>query len=226
VETFGFEEAADWRAVNLESDRGRFAFEVCYHGASLMSTRLLIPGRYNVENAMAAIALAFHAGADPGRLGVALAAFAGVGRRLTWRGEGSGVQIVDDYAHHPTEIRVTIEAARDRYQPKRVWVVFQPHQYARTRVFLEQFAECFAGADEVVVPDVYGAREEGEHGSRVGSEELVSRIVEKGGRARYLATLDAAVDHVVQHVTEGDLIMTMGAGDVWKVADELVERIC
>ena len=226
AETFGFEEAADWRAVNLEGDRGRFAFEVHYRGAALLSTRLLIPGRYNVENALAAIALAYHAGADPGHIGKAMADFAGVGRRLTWRGEGNGVQIVDDYAHHPTEIRVTIEAARDRYRPKRMWVVFQPHQYARTRIFLEEFAECFADADEVVVPDIYGAREEGEHAANVGSEELVSRIVEKGGRARYLATLDAAVDHVLRHVTEGDLIMTMGAGDVWKVADELVERIC
>ena len=226
VETFGFEKTAHWRAVNLESDRGRFAFEVRYHDTPLLSTHLTIPGRYNVGNALAALALGYHAGAAAARMAKALPAFAGIGRRLTWRGEGSGVQIVDDYAHHPTEIRVTIEAARHRYQPKRVWVVFQPHQYARTRVFLEEFAESFTDADEIIVPDVYGAREEGGQDALVGSEELVSRIVEKGGRARYLATLDAAADHVARHVTEGDLIMTMGAGDVWKVADELVERIC
>ena len=134
--------------------------------------------------------------------------------------------VVDDYAHHPTEIRVTIEAVRYRYQPKRMWVVFQPHQYSRTRFFLDEFAGSFEGVDEVVVPDVYGAREGGAGVEPVGSEELVLRICKNGGRARYLPTLEAIVDHVARHVVEGDLVVTMGAGDVWKVADELVERIC
>ncbi len=226
VETFGFEEGADWRALNLEGGDGRFAFDVVFRGAWLLTTRLIVPGRHNVANALAATALAHHAGARPERIAHALSTFAGVSRRLTWRGRGGGVHIVDDYAHHPTEIRVSLRAARNRYRPKRTWVVFQPHQYARTRYLLEEFAGAFEGVDEVVVPDVYDAREQGADEHPVGSRELVARIREHGGRARYLPTLAAAADHVAGQVTEGDLVVTMGAGDVWRVADELVKRIC
>ncbi len=225
VESFGFDEDVHWRAVNLARDRGRYSFDVHYRGVPILSTRLKFPGKYNVQNALAGVALAYHAGAACHRIADALASFDGIARRLSWRGEGSGVQIVDDYAHHPTEIRLTIEAARSRYLPKRIIVVFQPHQYERTRHFLDDFAASLRDVDEVVVPDVYGARESGEK-ELVGSKELVSRICEKGGRARYMATLDAAAEHVLENVANGDLVVTMGAGDVWKVADELVQRIC
>jgi UDP-N-acetylmuramate--alanine ligase len=226
VQTFGFESGADWRAVNLTSDRGRYAFDVHLNGRPVLSARLSIPGRYNVGNALAAVALTCYAGGDPDAIAPALETFSGIRRRMTWRGEGGGVTVVDDYAHHPTEIRVTIEAVRYRYQPKRTWVVFQPHQYSRTRFFIDEFAGSFTGVDEVIVPDVYGAREVDTAAEPVGSEELVSRICKKGGRARYLPTLEASAEHVARHVAEGDLVVTMGAGDVWKVADELVERIC
>jgi UDP-N-acetylmuramate--alanine ligase len=145
---------------------------------------------------------------------------------MTWRGAGSGVNIIDDYAHHPTEIRATIEAARCRYEPKRTWVVFQPHQHGRTRHFLDDFATSLAGVDEIVIPDIYGARESDSQGAAVCAEDLVSKICGCGGRARYAPTLDDAAQHVAQNVTGGDLVLTMGAGDVWKVADELVERLC
>ncbi|MBU0719091.1 MAG: UDP-N-acetylmuramate--L-alanine ligase, partial [Planctomycetes bacterium] len=164
--------------------------------------------------------------AEPQDLARALPSFTGINRRMTWRGRGRGVDIVDDYAHHPTEIRVTLEALRRSYQPKRVLVVFQPHQHARTRHLFEDFATSFSGADEVIVPDIYGAREEGVEVGGMGSRELASRICEHGVSARYLPTLGAATDRLVQHAVEGDLIVTMGAGDVWKVADELVNRVC
>lgn len=226
VETFGFEETVHWRAVNLAQDFGRYSFDVHYRGVPVLSTRLEIPGQHNLQNVLAAVALAYHCGAACHRISEAVTSYAGIGRRLTWRGKGSGVQIVDDYAHHPTEIRVTIEAARSRYRPKRIIVVFQPHQYERTRYLLDDFAASFDDVDEVVVPDVYGARETGDDAVQVGSKELVSRICEKGGRACYLPTLNAAAEHVIALATEGDLVVTMGAGDVWKVADELVQRIC
>jgi len=226
VHTFGFNDDADYQAVHLRSDRGRHAFDVRFRGTVLLSTQLSIPGHYNVSNALAAVALARHAGADPSVVADALTTFAGVSRRLTWRGEGRGIVILDDYAHHPTEIRVTIEAARYRYEPKRTWVVFQPHQYSRTRHFMEDFAGAFGLADEIIVPDVYGARESSESTDRGGSAELVSRIHRNGGRARYVPTLGAAADYVARNAAEGDLVLIMGAGDVWKVADELVERLC
>lgn len=226
VETFGFEQTVDWRAVNLVQDFGRYSFDVVYRGVPVLSTRLMVPGKHNVQNILAGVALAYHCGAACHRISEAVTSYQGIRRRLTWRGKGGGVQIVDDYAHHPTEIRVTLEAARSRYLPKRIIVVFQPHQYERTRHFLDEFAASFDDVDEVVVSDVYDARESGSDAVQVGSKELVSRIREKGGRASYLPTLDAAADHVMALATDGDLVVTMGAGDVWKVADELVQRIC
>ncbi len=226
VETFGIECEADWRGVNLRSENGQYAFDVTYRGAHVLSARLTIAGKHNVYNALPAVALARRGGADAESLSSALSTFAGTHRRMTWRGQGRGVQIVDDYAHHPTEIRVTIEAVRNRYRPKRVWVVFQPHQHARTRHLFEDFAESFMGVDEVIVPDIYGAREGGSFERRAGAEELASRIREKGGSARYLPSLGETAEHVAVNATDGDLVVTMGAGDVWKVADELVERFC
>lgn len=227
TESYGIEDgSSDWQAINLSCDRGRYRFGVRYGGSNLFSTQLAIPGRHNVENALAAAALAFHAGAAPQRIAEALAMFTGVTRRMTWRGEADGVTIVDDYAHHPTEIRVTIEAARRRYEPLRMWVVFQPHQHARTRLLMEDFATAFIGADEIIVPDIYGARETDTASDQNGSEELVTRICRNGGRAHYVPALALAAEHVMKHVTPGDLVLTMGAGDIWKVADELVERIC
>lgn len=226
VETFGFTTGTDWQAVELEADHGRVSFAVKYRGEVVLSTRLHIPGRHNVANALAAIALAHQAGADLEAVGHALSTFTGVTRRMTWRGQARGVTVIDDYAHHPTEIRVTIEAARDRYVPKRTWVIFQPHQYSRTRHLMDDFAGSFTMADEIVVPNVYGAREVPSAKDVQASEELVSKIRLHGGNALYLPTLKAVLEHVTEQVTDGDLVLTMGAGDVWKVADELVERLC
>jgi UDP-N-acetylmuramate--alanine ligase len=240
VELFGIGEPAsagadgpaDWQATDLREDGGCYAFDIRYHGETLVSTKLSIPGRHSVANALSAAALAYHAGVDPARIGEALSSFSGVSRRMTWRGEGRGVTIIDDYAHHPTEIRATIEAAVGRYRPKRTWAVFQPHQRTRTQRLMADFATAFGGADEIIVPDVYAARESSGAGDRSArtetpcAEELALRIRQVGGRANYVSNLGAVADHVARHVTEGDLVLTMGAGDVWKVADELVKRIC
>ena len=144
---------------------------------------------------------------------------------------GRGVTIVDDYAHHPTAVRVTVDATRRRYAPSRLWVVFQPHQAGRTRDFLTEFAGSLAGVDEVIIPDIFGAREQGavdggESAEAAGAKSLVSQIHDRGGCARYMPTLQAVAEHLDAHVAEGDVVLTMGAGDVWKVADDLVERIC
>jgi len=226
VQTFGFKPDADWQALNLVRRSGLYAFDVAYRRGPVCSVQLAVPGLHNVGNALAAAALAAHAGVDPRSIGEGLSTFAGVKRRMSWRGKGRGVNIVDDYAHHPTEVRATIEAARSRYQPRRTWVVFQPHQHARTRYFLDEFASSFGGVDEIIIPDIFGAREAGAGDHAIDAEELVSRIRQNGGRARYVETLEAAAEHVARNVTAGDLVVTMGAGDVWKVADELVARIC
>ncbi|MCO6436949.1 MAG: UDP-N-acetylmuramate--L-alanine ligase [Phycisphaerae bacterium] len=226
VETFGFTADADWRAVDPAANCGCYSFEIHHRGRRLLQARLAVAGKHNVLNALAAAALAHHAGAAVEPIAEGLSSFAGVHRRMTLRGKGAGVIIVDDYAHHPTEIRATLEAARGQYQPRRLWVVFQPHQYARTKHFMDEFAGSFGLADEIIIPDVYGARETDRAVLSQGSEELVFRILLRGGHACYMSSLNQAIEHLIKNVTEGDLVMTMGAGDVWKVADELVARIC
>jgi UDP-N-acetylmuramate--alanine ligase len=225
VRTFGFGEGVDWRAVNLGSDRGRYRFDVVVGGRVLLSTHLSIPGRHNVANALAAAALADAAGVTPEVLADAFPKFTGVQRRMTLLSEERGVFIVDDYAHHPTEIQVTIEAARDRYHPRRTWVIFQPHQYSRTRYFLNEFARSFGDADRVVICDIYSAREVRSDYGRLGSQELVARIAQHGGHAEYLSTLGEVTEYLSHEVIEGDMVLTMGAGDVWKVADGLAQRL-
>jgi len=225
VETCGFAPDADWRAVNLRLEGGCFLFDVVHRGDFMFDAQLAIPGRHNVSNALAAIALAHDAGADMAAIRTGLSKFEGVQRRMTLRGTGGGVTLVDDYAHHPTEIRATIHACRDRYSPRRTFVVFQPHQYARTCYFMDDFAASFAEADEIIIPAIYAAREPGADAVG-GANELVRRIKDQGGKARYVASLHDAAEWVAGSVVDGDLVMTMGAGDVWKVADELVERIC
>ena len=225
VETFGFSHGNTWQATNLCSNRGCFSFDVKAFGKMLFSTRTSVPGRHNVANALAAIALAHHAGAAPDSLARALPGFSGIDRRLSWCGEGRGVTVIDDYAHHPTEIKVSIAAARSQYEPRRTWVVFQPHQHSRTRLLMDEFATSFADADEVIVPDVFDARGARGEGEINGSAELVNQIRRRGGRVRHLPNLADVTDHLTKHVAAGDLVLTMGAGDIWKVADELVERI-
>ncbi len=133
--------------------------------------------------------------------------------------------MVDDYAHHPTEIAVTLRAIRSRYEPRRTWVVFQPHQHSRTRLLMDQFAECFAEADVVLVPDIYAVRDSEDERRLTGSGDLVDRIHACGGQARYVPRLQDVTEHLVEELCDGDLVVTMGAGDVWKVADELAERV-
>lgn len=225
VETFGFVPEVDWRATNLRIDRGRHSFDVMYRGQNYCSTRVSLPGRYMVGNALAAIALAHHAGASAEQIARALPDYTGMDRRLTCRGTWDGVTIVDDYAHHPTEIRVTLDAARALYLPSRLWVIFQPHQTARTLHFMSQFAESFGEAHETIVTDVYGAREE-HLGEESASKRLVDKMIRLGNPGRYIADMNDVAGVLVGKLRPGDLVMTVGAGDVWKIADELVERFC
>ena len=226
VETFGFSEGVDWRAIDLVEERGCYRLGVEYQGEPAFVAKMSIAGLHNVANALAAAALAYRAGCPFDRIGDALSRFRGISRRMMLRGTGRGVTIVDDYAHHPTEIRATIKAVRGQYEPRRTWVVFQPHQHERTRVFLEDFAGSFGDADEVIVSDIFSAREGNSTYGSEGSMELVARIHALGGRATYLATLESVTAHLDAMVVEGDMVLTMGAGDIWKVADDLVERIC
>jgi len=223
IETFGLDAAMTWAATDLRADRGRFAFDLLHRGRWMARIQLKLAGRHHVGNALAAAALAWHCGAPIEVLARALGNFRGADRRLSERGSARGITIVDDYAHHPTEIQVTLRAARDLYRPERLWVVFQPHQHSRTRFLLEDFARSFGLADIVLVPDIYFVRDSEAERDRIHAEHLVQRIQANGGDARYLPTRQEIFDHLVMHLSPGDVVMTMGAGDIWRLADELVE---
>jgi len=225
VETFGFRDGVTWQATMLDRGQGCYAFDVVHDGEPLGRAKLGIPGRHNVGNALAVIALAHDCGVSWNSICTGLAEFLGVRRRLELRGDVNGLRIIDDYAHHPTEIRATLHAARERYAPRRLWCVFQPHQHSRTRFLLADFADSFSDADRVVVPDIYFVRDSQRDREAVCAEDLVERIRERGGAATYVPGLDTIVELLAGEAEPGDVVLTMGAGDIWKVADGLVERL-
>jgi UDP-N-acetylmuramate--alanine ligase len=223
VETFGFDAAADWRAEILDCQQGCFRFRVWRKGQALTEVRLLIPGRHHVANALAAMAVCYRSGVAPEAVADALGRFGGAERRLTRRGMIDGVTVVDDYAHHPTEIQVTLQAAREYYSPRKMYVVFQPHQHSRTRFLLADFARSFGAADVVIVPEIYFVRDSEAERELIAARELVERIRASGGDARYEPDFARIVAALCAEVAEGDLVVTMGAGNVWRVADDLLE---
>ncbi len=222
VETFGVGGEFDWRAKNLEADRGRFAFDIYRGPDRYASVRLAVAGRHHVFNALAAAALSHWAGAEAGAVARALGRFRGVGRRMEVLGRAAGVTVVDDYAHHPTEILVTLKAAAERFQPERLWVVFQPHQHSRTRFLLKDFARALTVADKVIVPDIYFVRDSEQERQRVSSRDLVAEIQQLGADALYLPDFDSIRRFLVESLGPGDVLMTMGAGDVWRLARPLL----
>lgn len=222
VQTFGFGGTADWQAKMLESVHGRFRFEAQYRGKGVAEILMGIPGRHNVSNALAAMAVFTRCGVAPDVAAQAIGKFRGAQRRLTLRGEAAGVHVVDDYAHHPTEIQVTLKAAREFYQPRKMFVIFQPHQHSRTRFLLNDFARSFSAADVVVVPDIYFVRDSESERDLIAATDLVNQIHRNGGEARYEPDFDRIVAMLCQEVQPNDLVITMGAGNVWQIADSLL----
>jgi len=225
VQTFGVGGEWDWHAENLEGDRGRFAFDVYRRGTFYGSMRLAVPGRHHVFNALAVVALADWAGAETDAIADALARFEGAGRRMEVLGRSAGVTVVDDYAHHPTEIQATLKAAAERFAPARLWVVFQPHQHSRTRFLLKDFARALTTADKTIVPDIYFVRDSEQERQAVRSQDLVDEIQGLGADALYLADFDSIRRYLVESLGPGDVLMTMGAGDVWHLARPLLEDL-
>ncbi|MBQ7933988.1 MAG: UDP-N-acetylmuramate--L-alanine ligase [Lachnospiraceae bacterium] len=180
---------------------------------------LHVPGAHNVANAIAAIALADYQDIPSSISKQALSDFNGTDRRFQYKGTLGGITIVDDYAHHPTEIRMALTAARNMSH-KRLWCVFQPHTYTRTQAFLEEFAEALSLADMVVLPDIYAAREVNESG--ISSDHLRQALENRGTAAYYFPTFDEVENFLLENCTTGDLLITMGAGDVVKIGENLL----
>lgn len=219
--TYGQAEEADFR-LEMVDDRGNChsRFLVRTAAEALGPFALHVPGRHNVLNATAAVAIAHQLAVPPEQIVAGLEHFRGVERRFQQRGVARGVTVVDDYGHHPTEIRATLAAARE-CGPRRIHVVFQPHRYSRTSDLLEQFANAFGDADTVVVLPIYAASEEPIPG--VTSERLAARI--RGPRVSGAADFAQAVAAVAADAGEGDLILTLGAGSVSQIAPQILAAL-
>jgi UDP-N-acetylmuramate--alanine ligase len=222
-ETFGLDENCSFSAQNLQPSQGLYSFDVYHNGQLLGQAHISLPGKHNVLNALAVVAAATNAGLEAGQVLKLLPAFTGVDRRLTLKGQFGQTIVLDDYAHHPTEIRASLQAIRERYQPRRLWCVFQPHQYSRTRFLLDDFAESFKLADITIVPEIYFVRDSQAAKKEVNSRMLVERIQTKGTQAVFIDGFGRICEYLKTEVRAGDAVVTMGAGDIWKVADEYIQ---
>jgi UDP-N-acetylmuramate--alanine ligase len=222
VEGFGRSAGCAWRAADVAAERGCREMDVLYRDRPLCRFRVPLPGAHNADNALAAAALLHHAGLTGAQIADALARFGGAQRRMTLKGRARGVTVLDDYAHHPTEIRATLRAVREHFAPRRLLCVFQPHQHSRTRFLLKDFAGSFAACDQVIVPDIYFVRDSERERDYISSRDLVAQIGFCGRQAAYRPTFEQIGRHLRAELREGDLVVTMGAGDIWKVADDVV----
>jgi UDP-N-acetylmuramate--alanine ligase len=198
-------------------------FTVTFRGQTVARLNLSVPGAHNLLNATMALAAAHAAcGFVPQQIADAIDAFTGVDRRMSLVGSFNGATVIDDYGHHPTEIRVTLAALRQRYNPQRLICVFQPHQASRTRILMEDFAAAFTDADEVLLPDIYYVRDSEEDRRTITSAELARRIAQNGRSAQHLPAFPQILSHLRNTTSPGDLIVTMGAGPVWEISRDLV----
>lgn len=219
--TYGTGEQADLRAVNVRAaaDGGSLADVQWYH-APAGSVTLRVPGLHNLRNGLAALAVASWCGIQFDIAAPILGEYAGAARRFEFRGEAGGVAVYDDYAHHPTEIVATLAAARRRYPTQRIWAVFQPHTYSRTRHMLYRMGDSFESADRVIVTDIYAAREVND--GSVSSAELVASSSHPN--IVHIPTLDAAAELLCENLEPGDVLVTMGAGDCYRVGEIVLAR--
>jgi UDP-N-acetylmuramate--alanine ligase len=211
-----------WRAVDARPNgAGGSDYVALLDGQSKGLVRLRVPGNLNVVNSLAAVAVADQLGVPFATATQALRNFRGTGRRFEIKGVAHGVTVVDDYAHHPTEIRATLAAARSSYPNRRVWAVWQPHTYSRVKALMDDFSTAFAGADHVLVTSIYSARETNDLG--VSGADVVDRMEHPD--ARYVANLDQAVGILEKSVHPGDVVLTLGAGDGYVVGERLLSRL-
>ena len=185
-----------------------------------LSISLKVPGIHNVSNALASLAVSDFAGLDRKTAALSLGTFTGTDRRFQYKGEFNGITVIDDYAHHPTEIEATLHAAR-RCEHKTLWVAFQPHTYTRTQAFLHDFARALSLADKVVLADVYAAREKDEYG--VNSATLYAELQKLGTDVHYYHSFEEIEDFLRKSCINGDLLITMGAGDIYKIGESLLK---
>ncbi len=223
IETFGNNSKCDFYCDNVKVTRNGQMFDLYYKGNKIDRIAIALHGNHNILNAMAVIAMAKNAGVDMADIAENIAKFNGIDRRIMLKAEVNGIKVLDDYAHHPTEIKASLLAIKQKYQPRKLFCVFQPHQYSRTRFLLDDFAESFKMADVTVLPRIYFVRDSLEIKKYVNAEMLTKKINGCGNKAIYIDDFSSIGNYLAETVTNGDLVVTMGAGDIWKVADEYIQ---
>ncbi len=222
--TYGLARQARLRAVNLHHEGLVTHFDVLFDDEKLGTIALQAPGKHNIRNALAAVGVGLELDIDFEYIAAGLGSFTGVHRRFEKVGEANGVLLLDDYAHHPTELVATLEAAGQGFPNRRIVAVFQPHLYSRTRDFLDDFARAFFNADVLVLTDIYGAREQPIE--RITGQALADLAARRGHRdVRYVADKKALPDTLAELVEPGDVVITLGAGDIYRYGRPLLEML-
>ncbi len=222
VVTYGLTGNQDCTAHHISYDKtGCPSFTAVYKGTELGAVTLRVPGIHNVSNALAAIAAALELGISFSEIQAGLKAFHGTDRRFQYKGKVNGVTVIDDYAHHPTEIEATLKAAAN-YPHRELWCVFQPHTYTRTKAFLHQFAQALCHADHVILADIYAARETNTLG--ISSLALKEELQKLGKTCYYFPSFEEIEKFLSEKCMHGDLLITMGAGDVLKIGENLLSK--
>jgi UDP-N-acetylmuramate--alanine ligase len=211
--TYGLTADNDWQALDVQPNRrGGFDFNLVSQDTAVS---LAIPGRHNVYNALAVLAIAHQRGIEISQAAEILSRFKGVDRRFELKGEVNDITVIDDYAHHPTEIKATLAGARAHFGDRSLWVVFQPHTFSRTISLLDDFAAAFYDADHVIIVDIFPSREVDE--GLVNSKDIVDRMTHPD--TRYIGPLRQAADYLLAHLSASDVLLTMGAGDGYQVGE-------
>ena len=221
--TVGHGESCDYRASNISyNEFAQASFDVTdASNTTLGHIQLSVPGEHNVYNALAAVALCKKLNLSMDAIAAGLLNFHGTQRRFEKKGVVNGITIIDDYAHHPQEITATLTAAK-KYPHKKIWCIFQPHTYTRTKALLTDFAKALSLADEVVLAKIYPARETDDLG--ISSDNIRVLLEQAGTSAHYFETFEEIEKFILQHAASGDLVITMGAGDVVKIGEDLISK--
>ncbi|HOH19265.1 MAG TPA: UDP-N-acetylmuramate--L-alanine ligase [Anaerolineaceae bacterium] len=219
--TYGISSKADLQAVNLLSIPGSgYAFDATGYGGDIVHIELQVPGIHNVRNAMGALAAAIQCGVSVHQAATSLGRFTGTGRRFEKIGEVNGIILISDYAHHPTEIRTTLAAARSRYPRNRIWAIWQPHTYSRTQSLMNEFAAAFTDADQVIVTAIYAARETN---PSFTAQQVVDCMNHPA--VQYLPEIDFVTTHLINTVQPGDVVVVLSAGDANRILPDLLQKL-
>lgn len=221
VITYGLENKADFMPDHIEYDvMGHGSFDLVKNKENRGHYSLNVVGRHNISNSLACLALASLYGIDKDTLQRAFTAFRGTDRRFQYKGKCHGFTIIDDYAHHPTEIHATLTAAQ-KYPHKTLWCAFQPHTYTRTRAFLKDFAKALADADKIILADIYAAREQDP--GDISSQNLADELSALGKDVYYIRSFEEIEKFILKNLVDGDLLITMGAGNIVEIGEKLLE---